>query len=243
MSRPFVIAIRFLTRLPLALQGEPQPFEIGRSLLFYPLVGLFFGLALVLVGVALGEASAAPLAGLLLVIWVLFSGALHLDGLADSSDAWLGGKDKQRTLEIMKDPRCGPAGVAIVGLVLISKFAALAELVRQADWVVLLLVPVIGRASLLFLFLTTSYVRPEGLGAALAREYPRDLTLWVAVAVAVSVVAIGRQQGLLMLITAGLVFFGLRRLMIDRIGGTTGDTAGALVESTETATLLVAALY
>ncbi|HCS46271.1 MAG TPA: adenosylcobinamide-GDP ribazoletransferase, partial [Pseudomonas sp.] len=113
---PFWIALQFLSSLPIRLPGMPAPRELGRSLLFYPLVGLLFGVILwTLNGLLLGT----PLllhAALLLTVWVLLSGALHLDGLADSADAWLGGfGDRERTLTIMKDPRSGP--IAVVTLV------------------------------------------------------------------------------------------------------------------------------
>lgn len=105
---PFWIALQFLSSLPIRLPGMPTPQELGRSLLFYPLVGLLFGAILwALNGLLLGT----PLllhAALLLTVWVLLSGGLHLDGLADSADAWLGGfGDRERTLTIMKDPRSG----------------------------------------------------------------------------------------------------------------------------------------
>lgn len=105
---PFWIALQFLSSLPVSLPGMPEPRELGRSLLFYPLVGLLFGLLLWLASLLL-QGTPAPLhAALLLTLWVLLSGALHLDGLADSADAWLGGfGDRERTLQIMKDPRSG----------------------------------------------------------------------------------------------------------------------------------------
>jgi adenosylcobinamide-GDP ribazoletransferase len=57
-------------------------------------------------------------AALVLILWVWSTGALHLDGLADSADAWVGGlASRERTLEIMKDPRSGPAAVTAIGLV------------------------------------------------------------------------------------------------------------------------------
>jgi len=75
----------------------PQPQELGRSLLFYPLVGLLFGLLLWGLNLALAGAPLLLHAALLLTAWVLLSGGLHLDGLADSADAWLGWVWRSRT--------------------------------------------------------------------------------------------------------------------------------------------------
>ena len=134
MIKAFFIALGLLTRIPV-----PKMFHIkeqdseklyGWSVLFYPLVGLLIGVLLVLVSWSLSVLSLPSNglieAGIILLIWVLITGALHLDGLADSADAWLGGYgDQQRTLEIMKDPYSGPAGVVALVLVLLFKFSAL----------------------------------------------------------------------------------------------------------------------
>lgn len=236
---PFWIALQFLSSLPIRLPGMPTPQESGRSLLFYPLVGLLFGVILwALNGVLLG----APLllhAALLLTAWVLLSGALHLDGLADSADAWLGGfGDRERTLTIMKDPRSGPIAVVTLVLVLLLKFCALLALIEQQQTVLLIIVPLIGRSALLGLFLTTPYVRAGGLGQALADHLPRLAGKQVLGVSALACVLIGGFSGAFAVVLAALVFVWLRRVMLRRLGGTTGDTAGALLELLEVAVLV-----
>jgi hypothetical protein len=105
MLKPLLIAA-FLTRLPVKA-GDWSDRDIGRSMLFYPLVGLLLGLALASVTAVLHGAPPGVVAAVLLALWVVATGALHLDGLADSADAWIGGLgDPRRTLDIW-DPRCG----------------------------------------------------------------------------------------------------------------------------------------
>ena len=240
---PFWIALQFLSSLPVRLAGMPAPQDMGRSLLYYPLVGLLFGLLLWLASHLL-QGTPAPLhAALLLTLWVLLSGALHLDGLADSADAWLGGfGDRERTLQIMKDPRSGPIAVVTLMLVLLLKFCALWVLVERNAGGLLVLAPVVGRAALLGLFLGTPYVRPGGLGAALAEHLPRRAGTAVLLGCAVLCAALGGWPGLWVLLLAGVAFAWLRRLMCQRLGGTTGDTAGALLELLELVVLLGLAL-
>lgn len=240
---PFWIALQFLSSLPVRLAGMPAPQDMGRSLLYYPLVGLLFGLLLWLASHLL-QGTPAPLhAALLLTLWVLLSGALHLDGLADSADAWLGGfGDRERTLQIMKDPRSGPIAVVTLMLVLLLKFCALWVLLERGVGGLLLLAPVVGRAALLGLFLTTPYVRPGGLGAALAEHLPRRAGAAMLLGCAVLCAALGGWPGLWVLLLAGVAFAWLRRLMCQRLGGTTGDTAGALLELLELVVLLGLAL-
>ncbi|MBC3419305.1 adenosylcobinamide-GDP ribazoletransferase [Pseudomonas wayambapalatensis] len=242
---PFWIALQFLSSLPVSLPGMPEPRQMGRSLLFYPAVGLLFGLLLWAASALLLGAAAPLQAALLLTLWVLLSGALHLDGLADSADAWLGGfGDRERTLQIMKDPRSGPIAVVTLVLVLLLKFCALWVLVERGAGAWLVLAPVVGRAAMLGLFLCTPYVRAGGLGSALAEHLPRRAAGWVLLGSALGCLVLGGWLGLWLLLVAALVFAFLRRQMCRRLGGTTGDTAGALLELLElTVVLGLALLY
>ncbi|WP_426111814.1 adenosylcobinamide-GDP ribazoletransferase [Pseudomonas sp. DSP3-2-2] len=240
---PFWIALQFLSSLPIRLPGMPQPQELGRSLLFYPLVGVLFGVLLLSLNALLDGAPPMLHAALLLTAWVLLSGGLHLDGLADSADAWLGGfGDRERTLSIMKDPRSGPIAVVTLVLVLLLKFSALMALIENQQTLGLLLAPLIGRAAMLGLFLGTPYVRAGGLGQALADHLPRRAGRQVLLISALSCVLIAGISGLLALLVASVGFFWLRHLMLRRLGGTTGDTAGAMLELLEVAVLLAVAI-
>lgn len=239
----FWIALQFLSSLPVRLPGMPEPRQMGRSLLFYPVVGLLFGLLLWLASYLLQGVPAPLHAALLLALWVLLSGALHLDGLADSADAWLGGfGDRERTLQIMKDPRSGPIAVVTLMLVLLLKFCALWVLVERGAGAVLVLAPVVGRAALLGLFMGTPYVRPGGLGQALADHLPRQTAGWILAGSALVCVALGGSRVLWVLLLSAGVFTWLRHLMCRRLGGTTGDTAGALLELLELTVVLGLAL-
>lgn len=241
---PFWIALQFLSSLPVRLPGMPQPQEQGRSLLFYPAVGVLLGALLWALNGLLDGAPLLLHAALLLSAWVLFSGGLHLDGLADSADAWLGGfGDRERTLSIMKDPRSGPIAVVTLVLVLLLKFAALVALIEQQQSAALWLAPLIGRAAMLGLFLCTPYVRRGGLGQALADHLPRVAGRWVLAVVALLCVLIAGYAGLWALVLALLLFTWLRHLMLRRLGGTTGDTAGALLELLEVVVVVGLALF
>lgn len=241
---PFWIALQFLSSLPVRLPGMPAPQEMGRSLLFYPLVGLLFGVLLWACNAVLSGTPLMLHAALLLMVWVLLSGALHLDGLADSADAWLGGfGDRERTLTIMKDPRSGPIAVVTLVLVLLLKFAALLAVIEQQHSVFLIIVPLMGRSALLALFLSTPYVRAGGLGQALADHLPRLAGKRVLVVSALACVLIAGLSGVWALLLASVVFVALRQVMLRRLGGTTGDTAGALLELLEMAVLTGLAIF
>jgi adenosylcobinamide-GDP ribazoletransferase len=239
----FWLALQFLTRLPTPALADYAPQQLGRSLAWYPLVGLLLGILLWGGAWLLQGQEALLAAAVVLALWVALTGALHLDGLADSADAWVGGMgDRERTLAIMKDPASGPIGVTALVLVLLLKFAALVSLLRGGDALPLLLVMPLARSAVALLFVTTPYVRAGGLGEALANHAPFGAVLFGAlVVVGLAFIGLG-WTALPLLIAAGLLWAWLRNGVVKRLGGFTGDIAGALLELTECAALLVIAL-
>lgn len=232
----FLIALQFLTIFPVRLSTPVSSKAMGRSLLFYPLVGLIVGAVLVGITLLLSTQNTFVSAALVLTLWVVLTGGLHLDGLADSGDAWLGGLgDKARTLAIMKDPACGPIGVLALLLVLLLKFVAIAALIETQQTVALMWAMVLARTAMPLLFLTTPYQREQGLGSAMRAAMPASAirsVLFITVLLAMLFAGIGA-----VLITLA-VFLLLRYLMERRLGGFTGDTAGAMIELLETTVLL-----
>lgn len=244
MIRSFCLAVTFLTRIPIPLQFIPEPKDWGQSVLFFPVVGFMIGVLLTILAAFFASADAGVLAALLVMIWALITGGLHLDGLADAADAWIGGYgDREKTLRIMKDPRSGPIAIMVMVLVLLAKFAALEVIVATQNWQTLLMTPVLGRAAILFLLITTPYARSTGIGMVHAQYLPRGpavACLYVLIGVMVLLFA---WQGLWLLLMLGMGLLGLRRLLINRLGGTTGDTLGAACELTETGGLMLLALF
>jgi len=241
--RPFLIALQFLTRLPVRLSAAPEPEDSGRSILYYPLVGAILGVTIATLNWLLGNASDSVRAAVVLTAWVLITGALHLDGLADSMDAWVGGQgDRDKTLAIMKDPNCGPMGVVALILTLLLKFTALRSLAPDA-WLILILIPAMGRGAALALFLTTPYVRPGGLGAAIASHLPRRRITAMLIASAPFLVCALTPRLWIPAAAAITVSLFVRHALMSRLGGTTGDTTGALIELTETVALIAATLF
>lgn len=235
---PFWIALQFLTVFPIQLKTIPSAQQNGRSLLFYPVIGLLIGLILLAVAVLLQPVPLILQASLILVIWIWLTGGLHLDGLADTADAWVGGfGDAERTLKIMKDPACGPIGVLSLIIICLLKWSALYLLLEQQLYGALLLFPVFGRLTALFLFLTAPYVRAKGLGSAMADHLPRTAA-WLLIALSVIASLYFSWLGLIASVSTFICWIYLRRKFIQRIGGMTGDTIGAGIEITECISLL-----
>jgi adenosylcobinamide-GDP ribazoletransferase len=241
--RLFLIALQFLTRVPVRLARAPEPLDLGRSLLWYPVVGLLLGGLLFGLDASL-SATVPPLrAGLLVAAWVLVTGALHLDGLADSADAWIGGRgERERMLVIMKDPRAGPAAIAAIVVVLLVKFAAL-EAIPRGHRIDLLLPPLLARAAIPLLFACTPYVRANGIAAAHAEFVPPRSAITVVVAsLGIALLALGAVAAVAAA-AAAVCFGALRAWLVRRLGGTTGDTAGAMIELIEVSVLVAIGLW
>ena len=229
---PFFAALQFLTVVPVQRSFDDE--AVAKSLLYFPVVGLVVGFFLIIF--ASFFQSAAVGAALTLVIWVIISGGLHLDGLADSADAWAAGRgNKARALEVMKDPRCGPFAVVVIVLLLLTKFAALSVLLETNQLAALLIAPVLGRTAVLALYYSTSYVRENGLGNLYAQYLDKNMILLVAgISVLLSVFILGLWAVLVAIAVLAL----MRWLMVQQIGGMTGDTIGAAVEVVEVGVLL-----
>lgn len=240
MIKAFLLALQLLTRFPVKIDTPISNQTMGQSVLYYPLVGSIIGFLLVAVMFIVNQhTSSLLLAGLLLTLWVMITGALHLDGLADSTDAWLGGfANPQRTLDIMKDPRCGPAAVIMLVIVLLLKWSALEYIIRHQQWQAIIIACVFSRTMILPLFLTTQYVRKNGLGSVMANHIPRQAAWIITLSVLLLLPLMMGMQTLIILIIAILIWSFMRHMMINRISGMTGDTAGASVEIMELVILL-----
>lgn len=234
---PFWIALQFLTVLPIELKTMPTAQQNGRAILFYPLVGLIIGGILFLISCLLVKLPVLLLAAIIMTLWILLTGGLHLDGLADTADAWVGGfGDKLRTLQIMKDPSCGPIGVLSLVIICLLKFVLIYVLIEQHQALFLVFVPVLGRIVPSILFLTTPYVREKGLGRSLTDHLPKTAS-WIITGFVLLLALYWEWQGLIVVIGFLISLVYLRHLFIKRIGGITGDTVGAAIELSETVLL------
>ena len=235
---PFFIALQFLTIFPVQLKEMPSKQQNGQSLLFYPLIGLMIGAILFAIATLLYTLPVILLSSLILVVWIWLTGGLHLDGLADTADAWVGGfGNKERTLKIMKDPSCGPIGVLSLIILCLIKWSALYVLLEKQLYSALFLFPILGRLTPLFLFLTTQYVREKGLGSSIAEFIPKTGSIILSALCLIAAAYFAWVGVLTVMIFIGTLIY-LRHKFIQRIGGITGDTVGASIEICEAVSLM-----
>lgn len=240
MFRSFLIAAQFITSFPIKISGEITQQDNARGLLFYPLIGLLIGLVLYFISSFLTASDLS--AAIVLFSWIFLTGALHLDGLADSADAWMGGhSDPKRTLSIMKDPACGAIAVVTLVLVLLMKWAAIKALLFS-DAYLIIFSPVIARMMVVVLIMATPYVREHGLAADMKKYLPNKTAVYVLLGFSVFLLICNFKLALLTLVLAVITTFVLRHYMLRRINGFSGDTAGATIEIIELVVLVLIAL-
>ena len=184
--KALLVAIQFLTIIPLPARFQPDTGDLARSVAFFPVVGLLMGLIIASADVALRFLFPNAVASALLVLLLIAcSGALHLDGLADTADAFFSSRPKERMLEIMHDSRSGPMGIIAVAGVTALKMVSTASLPESSRWSLVLLMPTAGRCALTMVMGISSYARSEGgLGSAFQAGGTRMRALGAAVVLA-----------------------------------------------------------
>lgn len=245
------LAAQFLTRLPVGRTGEVSPAELSRAACWFPLVGIVVGVIAMAPVAALGSRSPLLAAALGVLSWTWVTGALHLDGLADTADALGVRGDAAAARAAAKAPPVGVFGVvAVVSLVLID-VAAIATSVRYGRASSALVIGCgIGRLAATWSCRATAAATDIGLGAWVARTVSTAQAVVATVVVvmvgaAVSALDIGPLAALLPL-AAGLpalvVGAMVRRTGCGRFGGLTGDVLGATISCASTTAYVVVAL-
>jgi len=247
MTRPsqmasFLLALKFLTRLPVRLDAAP-PDLLAQSPRWYPAAGVVIGVivGLVQVGAAL---IWPPLVAAILStgVGIVLTGALHEDGFADTCDGLGGGRTKEHALDIMRDSRIGSYGALGLILMLAGKIAIVAALPAGAVFWVLIAGHAISRGSMLWVMQVLTYVRTEGAGIAVSRLQPPEgvRVAGVTCGLAVLPLAFVLPVSAVVLGLVGLVagHIALRRRFEAKLGGYTGDCLGATQQASEIGFLL-----
>jgi adenosylcobinamide-GDP ribazoletransferase len=240
----FLTAVQFLLISPAFIKRPFTARELGAAVGFYPLVGLILGGLLLAADYLLGLFM-PPLvrSALVLTLWVILTGALHLDGFLDACDGLLGGFNPESRMEIMRDERVGAFALAGGVLLLLVKFSALSAVRPVAS--ALLLAPVLSRWGMAIALVAFPYARPQGLGKAVKENATRQQALLATVFALLISLAVAwcwaDWRVLLAIAGAALVVWVGAKYTLRRIPGLTGDIYGALNEIIEVAVLLVLA--
>lgn len=234
--KTLLIAIQFLTIIPLSPRLVVRDVDMTRSCSCFPIVGAMLGGAMLGADLMLHGLFPAPLTGVVEVAALSFlTRGLHLDGLADTFDALGSGRSAHEALFVMKDSNIGAFGAISLILILYLKGSAFSAISQKGLWQVFILAPCLSRWSMNVLAAASEYARPGGgLGAAfVGRKTWPGLVFAGLTAILFSWSLLGKagMVAFVYAVTWGLAAaFYFRR----RFGGVTGDVLGAHLELTET---------
>jgi adenosylcobinamide-GDP ribazoletransferase len=242
--RPALAAVTFLTAAPIGRRTEIGASDLRRGMGFFPLVGALVGA--LTGGVAWAAALVLPplpAAALGVAAGVAVTGAMHLDGLADTADGVGASLSGGGPTAAMHDPRLGVFGGAAVALDLLLRVSVLGALVSADPRfpVEAIVAGALGRAAAMALLVACPYAGGEaGTGGWTRGSSIGPTLVGLVVALGLGVLSVGPET------TGGMVAVGVVATLLvgrwsrRRLGGVTGDTLGAAVELTETLALTAA---
>jgi len=241
--KKFLLALQFLTIIPIKIKSADDE-EIAGSLIYFPIAGLFIGLALAGINGLLGLLNFPRLAtdAVLIVSLIAITGGMHLDGLADTCDALLSVRSKDEMLKIMRDPHIGVMGVISIISILLLKIAFLFSLDPSLVPAGLILMCVLSRWSLVLSLFLFPYARQEGKAKVFSEGINSKIFILATIIAFVCALVTAGLKGLLILGIIALCACLISKLISKKIGGITGDTIGATGEINETLTLFCALL-
>lgn len=237
--RLYLIAVQFLTIIPLPFSARCEEKDLGRSMAFFPLVGLTLGALLVGFSYILSPILPRGVVDLLLIVTLaIVTGALHLDGLADVCDGLAARGGRERFLAVMKDSSTGAAGAVGLVLVLLLKYQALLHIPAEMKHQSLFCFPMIARFAQVQMTVASKKARPDGLGTVfIGGAGWMQMLIATATTLAAALFFMG-IHGLWLYITAYLATWALKTWSHGKLGGITGDIIGCASEMNEVLCLL-----
>lgn len=247
----FFTALRFLTVIPLPGRHSTSLAELGRSIIYFPAVGMVIGFVLIGLSWLLRLILPSEVANMLIIVSLtVITGALHLDGLADTCDGIAGHKTVEERWQVMHDSRVGGYGIVGVCILLLAKYVLLNSISVNLLMVTLVLMPVLSRWAMVFALFIYPYARPAGLGlefkkATNWRRFSLATVITLAVALGLTGWLNNAYSYLAVLAVMGgtwIIIMILAAYLKHKFAGLTGDTYGAISEVAEVVVLIMVSL-
>jgi len=239
----FITALRFLTSIPIPFKREASPEQLGRATAYFPVVGLILGLILIgLNWVLLLILPQGVVNALLIAVLVFLTGAMHLDGLADTCDGIAGHKSVEERWKVMRDSRIGAFGVVGIVLILAIKYIALENIHTVFLVPVLLFMPVVSRWGMVYAIFAFRYARPSGLGTGFKQgtRWPQITAATIITGIiALALYPFFSYTGIFLILGICILTTLMSFYFRYKFEGLTGDTYGAINEVAEVITLLL----
>ena len=239
----FLAALQFLTAIPLPLKREFRSEKLGRSTPYFPVVGLIIGLILAGSNWLLGLVLPPSVVNVLLIVALaMITGAIHLDGFADTCDGVAGHKTIEERWQVMHDSRAGAFGIVGIVLLLTVKYVSLSSIPGPLMMTTLIFMPVVSRWTMVYAIFTYPYARPSGLGKAF-KEGTRWPSFTVATLItfmlALILIPLAQLTYLAVMLGVWVIIVIMAAYLKSKFSGLTGDTYGAINEVAEVSVLII----
>ncbi len=238
------LATSFLTIIPVIDRRRASDDTVAASFAWFPIVGFVLGAALSAEDWILAHVFAQVIRSVLIIVSLtVVTGAVHLDGLADTADALGAGRDRERALDILRDSRVGTFGASAIFFDLTLKILALSTLAGHRRYAALLLAPMLARWAMVLVASGMPYLRSSGSGSALLGNKSLGLrAVLVAIFTLVAMLMLGALRTIALAGAVAIAIVFATRLFYRRwLGGVTGDLIGACGELVEIAVLVTMA--
>jgi adenosylcobinamide-GDP ribazoletransferase len=240
MMRGVLLALQFFTIFPINKELNMNRKSVTMMFATLPWVGGAFGLIIAIACLFL-EASPLFLAFAIVLLGIVLSGGLHLDGFADTSDAFFSYRNQDKRHEILADPRIGAFGTMALLFLIMGKIILLAEIITQdgMSWQWLVVIPFLARVGMVYYFIITPEAKDIGLAAFFKKQCDHRLLLTVtiiSIAIGVGFILIVGGDLLFAVTTLAALFICAHAYKLwtkKHFGGVTGDVSGAFVEGME----------
>ncbi|MFJ7825576.1 adenosylcobinamide-GDP ribazoletransferase [Psychrobacillus sp. NPDC096623] len=236
--KSILLALQFFTVLPIHKNLPMDKRSITGMYSIFPWIGAGIGAIACLV--LFFEWSALMSAFSIVLLGIMLSGGLHLDGFIDTSDAFFSYKDRLKRFEILEDPRVGAFGVMAVVFLVLGKVIIVSEVLSSESfhWIFVLLIPFFSRATLTVLFSITASAKTSGLAYYFKQKMNANVVLIAVVCpFFIGIGVLGWITNWMVAVTVFVVIFTFicmfRNWMLKNFGGVTGDLLGASVEMSE----------
>ncbi|KJS87902.1 MAG: hypothetical protein JM58_02760 [Peptococcaceae bacterium BICA1-8] len=238
--RGLLIALQFMTRIPIPYKFQLNEKDLGSSSRYFTLVGFITGILLYLT-YKLGSILLPPMVvgAIIIIMQMIITGGIHLDGFMDTMDGLLSARPREKVLEIMKDSRVGAHSVTALVALLILKYSVIVSLPKSYAPVFLLVMPVLGRWMLLYCLAFFPYAKNEGLGKIFWQNTSKSYWYLSTIFIFLLFIILLPIFYLFSILITFLIILTPVLIINKHLMGHTGDTYGAINEMTEVIFILV----
>lgn len=240
----FLLAVQLLTKIPIIWKLDINEEDFGRSMAYYPLVGLIIGGILLLFNLGISKLFSNLVSSILVVtFWIYLTGALHLDGFADMADGIAGGRDKESILRIMHDSAVGAKGAVAIFCLLFIKIGFLTEISTTVKSQTLLFCPVLGRWTMVLISAINPYARSKGgMGKTFVENVGKFELILATLITLTTLLFLQKLPIAFSFVIAFITVVVITYISRQKIDGITGDIIGATSEITEVVAIVTVAL-